>query len=254
MFSCQTEFRGGGAHRRGPWIGDATWDPAGKPFVDGDIRWPNAEISLAIEGAERVVRANNLPNHPTGQFPIAADDDAYAYDRNPNAIAPQAIVLRLPAIPAASGRPNCVPMGMIGFALTGAAIFNALDAQGRDAPAHEIQDACGGHPERRGQYHYHDRSACMEDARSQPGGHSDLVGYAIDGFGIFGLAGADGAEITNADLDECHGHSHEMVWDGQRRDIYHYHLSREYPYTIGCFRGTVQLAAQAGPRRRGARR
>ena len=42
--------------------------------------------------------------------------------------------------------------------LTGNVFFNALDAVGRDAVAHEIQDACEGHPERSSLYHYHNLS------------------------------------------------------------------------------------------------
>jgi len=49
---------------------------------------------------------------------------------------------------------------------------------------------------------------------------------------------AQGRELTNADLDECHGRASEVLWDGSRVRIYHYVLTREYPYTIGCFRGT----------------
>jgi len=102
-------------------------------------------------------------------------------------------------------------MGMIGFALTSVALFNALDGMGRDAPAHEIQDTCQGHPERNGQYHYHDHSPRMIDKRSAAGGHSDSVGYALDGFGIYGLCGSSGRLMTNADLGACHGHSHRRV-------------------------------------------
>ena len=32
------------------------------------------------------------------------------------------------------------------------------------------------------------------------------MGYAIDGFGIFGRYGDGGKALTSADLDECHGH------------------------------------------------
>ena len=48
--------------------------------------------------------------------------------------------------------------------------------------------------------------------------------------------------MTNADLDACHGHSHRIHWDGQNRDLYHYHMSKEYPYSIGCYRGRVNVA------------
>ena len=39
-------------------------------------------------------------------------------------------------------------------------------------------------------------------------------------------------------LDECHGHTHEIEWDGELVKRYHYHATAEYPYTVGCYRGT----------------
>jgi hypothetical protein len=44
--------------------------------------------------------------------------------------------------------------------------------------------------------------------------------------------------VTNAQLDECHGHVHPVMWNGTLQPIYHYHLNREFPYAVGCFRGT----------------
>jgi hypothetical protein len=119
--------------------------------------------------------------------------------------------------------------------LTGSALFNALDAAGRDAVAHETQDACRGHPEMSGRYHYHSITPCLDEGDT---GHAEPVGYAFDGFGIYGHVGVDGAVLTDADLDECHGHVHPIEWDGQPIEIYHYHATWEYPYTLGCFRGT----------------
>ena len=246
IYSCQSRFMGRGAFGPTPWIENDLWDPAGKPTVDGTVQWPNAAITVTLEGTQRVIRANNLPSHATGEFPIARSDDAYQYDRNPNSIRTQSIVLSLPALPQIAKTASCLSMGMVGFALDGTAIFNGLDAQGRDAPAHEVQDSCNGHPQRSGQYHYHNASPCMKDTRSETSGHSDLVGYALDGFGIYGLYGEGGKKITNADLDACHGHTHEIMWDGQKRTLYHYHLSEEYPYTLGCFTGTPLHVAHSG--------
>lgn len=243
--SCQTSFFGGGAFRDGPWITGDTWDPDRKPTVDGSVSWPS-EISISVEGGERVIRANNLPDHPTGAYPIQPTDDAYDYDRNPNAIRDQDIVLTLPVDPQVADTPSCVPMGMIGFTLSGAAIYNALDGAGRDAPAHEIQDVCNGHPQRSGQYHYHSYSTCLDDTRSGPDGQSDLLGYAIDGFGIYGPYEAGDEVVTNEDLDACHGHTSAVMWNGELTDIYHYHFTAEYPYTIGCFVGTPRHVQGAG--------
>lgn len=44
--------------------------------------------------------------------------------------------------------------------------------------------------------------------------------------------------MTNADLDECHGHTHTIDWDGARVAMYHYHATWEFPYVVGCFKGT----------------
>ena len=197
VYSCQQRFNPNapGAQASGAWLTGKTWDPSKKPIVDGNVRWKNTSIKIASQGNNRSVTANNLPTHGTGVFPVKRSDDAYQYDRNPNRIKTQKIGLKLPANPQIAKKSSCVPMGMIGFSLTGAAIFNSLDARGDDAPAHEIQDKCGGHPERTGQYHYHNHSPCMADKSGKSGKHSDLVGYALDGFGIFGLHGKAGKQL-----------------------------------------------------------
>lgn len=242
VYSCQTSFNPNapGAQASGDWINEAknTWDPDIKPIIDGSVMWPS-EIFISLEGDQRVITGNGLPDHATGTFPVSPSDDAYQYDRNPNSIQAQEILLKLDANPELATTPSCVPMGMIGFATSGAAIFNALDARGNDAPAYEIQDACNGHPERQGQYHYHDYSDCLVDTKSGPNGHSDLVGYALDGFGLFGKFEATNVEVHSDDLDACHGHTSTIEWDGELKDMYHYHFSADYPYTLGCFMGDV---------------
>jgi hypothetical protein len=236
-----------GSDRQGEWIQGEWWNPEGKPVVDGEVFWGNTWIETHFENNQRVIRANNVPYHPTGIFPISPNDDAYQYDRNPNALRDQNILLTLPIIPTEADQPSCLPMGMIGFANTGVAIYSALDAQQRDAPAHEIQDQCKGHPEVSGQYHYHDWSDCIEDFAGRGGQHSSLIGYALDGFGIFGFWGEYGQELHNFDLDACHGHKHWIIWEGGWREMYHYHITHEYPYTLGCFKGQVNAGNPPPP-------
>ncbi|MCI0552753.1 MAG: YHYH protein [Anaerolineae bacterium] len=239
VYSCQTQFNGGGATGTGNWLnGDGTWDATKKAVVDGSVTWPHS-FTISVQGDQRVFTGNDLPNHPTGVFPISPDDDAYTVDRNPNSIRVQSITLTLPANPAIAAQPNCVG-GEVGIMFSGVVIFNAFDAEGRDAGAHEVQDSCDGHPQVSGFYHYHSLSDCIEDTTA---GHSALMGYAFDGFGIYGYYGEDGAELTNADLDECHGHIHVVEWDGQQVEMYHYHATHEFPYTVGCFKGTPSVRA-----------
>jgi hypothetical protein len=239
VFSCQQRFDPGfgGAHAAGAWLKDGTYDPDLKPVVDGSVAWPS-HVEITLKGDRRIIWTNRLPSHPTGVFPISPQDDAYAHDRNPHAIREGRVLLDLPAEPRLADAPSCLPMGLVGVMLSGAALFHALDGVGRDAPAHEILDGCDGHPERTGEYHYHDHSPCMaDDGVAQPGGHGRLLGFALDGFGIFGPQGEDGVAQTNAGLDACHGHSHEIIWNGKPARIYHYHFTAEYPYSIGCFAG-----------------
>lgn len=100
--------------------------------------------------------------------------------------------LTLPEMPAPASQPTCVPMGMVGFTTDGVAIYNAVDNGGIDAAAHEVQDRCNGHPQRDGQYHYHGPSPCMPN-ETTPG----LVGYALDGFGIYGMGDATTRRILH---------------------------------------------------------
>jgi YHYH protein len=240
VMACMTSFPGGGgAHKVGEWIKNGLWFPAQKPIVEGNIIWPNAQISISVKGQSRIISANNLPTHATGEFPINPTSKAYEYDRNPNKILKQTVLLRLPVKPAIADKPSCVPMGMIGFTTSGAAIFNAFDLSGRDAPAYEIQDKCNGHPEPGGSYHYHGWSPCLESANEKATEHSKLVGFILDGFPIYGPKGEGGLKLSNAELDACHGHTHAVLLDGQLKNSYHYHFTKEYPYTIGCFMGNV---------------
>lgn len=248
VWSCRQNFDEGpfgiGARRRGEWIyPDGTWNPAAKTVeVDGNVTWDNFRYEIRLEGDVRKLIGNGLPDHQTGVFPVAESDDAYGYDRNPNRIAEYSLVHDLPAAPQLASAPIGTHDGAVGVMKSGVVIFNALDAAGRDAVAHEIQDKCNGHPEVGNRYHYHNLSRCIDEKPED--GHSQLVGYALDGFGIFGKFGEGGKLLTNGDLDECHGHTHEIKWDGRRVEMYHYHATREYPYSVGCFRGRSTVVRQ----------
>jgi hypothetical protein len=236
IWACRVDPNGGGAFRNGPWIkADGTYDFTHKAVVPGDVHWPS-RYTMRVEGANRVFSLNDLPAHGTGTFPIPSGSTAYQYDRNPNAIAAQSFDVVLPAEPVVVAAPSCAP-GAVGILLSGAVLFNALDAPGRDAVAHETQDKCQGHPQQGGVYHYHWITTCFDDKR-EADGHSALVGYALDGFGIYGRYGEGGKLLSSADLDACHGHTHAITWNGRRVVMYHYHATWDFPYTIGCLRGT----------------
>jgi hypothetical protein len=247
--SCQQKFPPGapGAVANVPWIHNTSWDPGQKIVVQGKVRWPRARITITLRGNSRVIHTLDLPvDATTGTFPISPSSAAYRYDRNPNKIVPQNDIFELPRNPLPARQPGCLGSGPIGVLTNGVLLFDALDAAGRDAPAHEIQDSCDGHPDQRDVYHYHSVSACV---LANATGHSTLVGYAVDGYGIYVERDAHGKLLTDADLDACHGRVSPVLWNGRRERIYHYDATPEYPYTIGCFRAhsIIKQGALTGP-------
>jgi hypothetical protein len=168
----------------------------------------------------------------------------------PNAefqVTPQNVLLTLPTNPQPAASPSSVPMGRIGIALNGVPIFNALGDAGRLAVAHEGEDLSNGHPQMQGEYRYHGPSPWLPNQT----GSEVLIGCAHDGFGIYSIYDANGRELTNGDLDECHARTSEILWDGAKVSMDRYALTREYPDTIGWFRGTPVQVRNVGGGRRG---
>ncbi len=149
-------------------------------------------------------------------------------DRNPGIPSSKNLKFVIPSKPNILDVPKCLSLGLVGVTTNGVVIYNASDARGNDAVAHEIVDVFGGHPAR-DEYHYHFIPERF-DKNSLEDGHSGKVGYIIDGFPIYGYKGSGGKLITNKDLDICHGHAHGELG-------YHYNATLDYPYTVGCFRG-----------------
>lgn len=250
LFTCPQYERSltgfaGGAEVRGPWFSeDGQWYyPSKKVHVQGHVHHHGSFAETHSEQA-RVITTNDLPrDHPTGQFPVAQDDTAYQYDRNPNTIRPQRLTYVLPPKPT-YGKPQCVA-NEVGVMLSGVILFNALDSSGRDAGAWEVQDSCSGHPEIVGEYHYHTLSPCIPNP-----GVGEVLGYALDGFPITGGQLGPDNVLTTGDLDECHGITSAIVLDGEEVTMYHYVMTEDFPYSVGCFRGrptTVQGHPQPGP-------
>jgi len=143
---------GGGAQAAGPWFSAdrTTYDIDEKVSVQGSVDWP-ADSSITTRNGRRTIWTNDLPTHATGTFPVQTSDPAYAYDRNPNSIRAQDVTLVLDSTPT-YGHAQCMG-GQVGVMTSGAELFSAFDAGGRDAGAWEVQDGCAGHPQIEGAYH-----------------------------------------------------------------------------------------------------
>jgi hypothetical protein len=220
-----------GAQTRGPWFvnNNTEWDSTKKANVSGNVSWEHAFSQKIVDG-KRILTTNDLPDHTTGVFPVQASDLAYRYDRNPNSIKAQSLTYTLAEEPTYSDTAHCMS-GEVGVMLSGAAIFNAFDAGGRDAGAWEVQDGCQGHPQNKGEYHYHTLSSCIKNATVDT-----VIGYALDGFPITGPTISSGNILTTEDLDECHGITSEITLDGKKTKTYHYVMTQDFPYSVSCFR------------------
>jgi hypothetical protein len=220
----------------GPWIDpvNKTFDFTARPIDQGRVYWDQARFTVTTSGDQRVFAGNGLPlDTPTGVYPVAASDPARQYDMNPNAISTQQIAFSLPRNPTLDPNgPHCA-YKRVGITLDGIQLHGPIDSSGRDEIAYQLQDVCTGDPQPGGGYHHHVLSECMPHIHE----HNALVGYALGGFGIFSPYDQNGKELTSADLDECHGITSAIDWDGQTVAMYHYVLTRDFPYELGCFRG-----------------
>ena len=240
-----------GAIHDGPWIEYQTWNLLDKIAVRGEVSWKDAARFTEQSGATtRTITTMRVPTvGTTGEFPIARDDPAHAYDRNPSSIPPRSKTVTIPRTPTKAARPSCLPMGAIGVAKNGVMLYNALDARNMDARAHEMQDSCEGHPNF-AEYHYHAGSACVVGSDTNAGANSAvLFGYAFDGFGIYVERDSKGNMLTNKDLDACHGRTSKVMWNGKVQRVYHYVVTQEFPYLLGCFTGTNAVPPAGGPQR-----
>ncbi len=177
-----------------------------------------------------IVHSNGIPDHSTGDFPNRD---------NPNRIKEQNYTFKVPRHPQKADRVTKLPMGPIGVAINGVPFYNPYNAEGQDAVKNEVFDDCCGHPDPMGRYHYHIYPKCIHTSfKDEADKHSPLIGYAFDGFAIYGPNAEGGKAPT--DLDDCNGHT-----DDTRG--YHYHVSRKFPYILGGYRGVVEMSNLDGP-------
>lgn len=186
LWLCGLLANGAGADDASDWTNpDGTWDYTRKPQVEGNVTW-DSEFDITLDGnGKRIITGNALPDHPTGVFPIQRGTIPYQYDGNPNIISPHVVYYELPALPTVAASPSCVGFGPSGISLTGSAIYHGASTLGTDAAAHEMLDRFGGHTDGTETYHYHFPAQDLQDhIHPHTSGHSVLMGYMLDGFGI----------------------------------------------------------------------
>lgn len=93
-------------------------------------------------------------------------------------------------------------------------------------------DDAGGHINVHQGYHYHAATG-LSTTIEQDDNYAPLIGYAMDGHGIYEMLDGDGNEPT--DLDDCRGHSDDIRG-------YHYHVDAAGNNNfINCLQGAYVL-------------
>ncbi|WP_370979777.1 YHYH protein [Agaribacterium sp. ZY112] len=251
----------------------------------------NSEVSISLDADECVLTANGIPNHDFNDESARFATDVSAINRS----------FRFPQTPsfAASASPlsqqsyDAVMLNGVVLDILSAGCYKPNDAMADTdgnvpvgcrledgwlldplSPLNRFgTDLHNAHTQPDGTYHYHGNPMALFD--DLPGSFgSPVIGYAADGFPIYGsyfydesegrvrkaLSGyelktgerpsgeanpsgnydgqyIDDYEFTGAgDLDECNG----MLVNGQ----YAYYVSDNYPWVIACFKGEVNASFQ----------
>lgn len=178
-------------------------------------------VGISWDAEYVYIEGNGLPNHPMmkgitrwqQQVPIPHDftgKNRFRLPLNPEPLdEPQELTLK----------------GAIAIAVNGIPIFHALTQSGADAYLNGELDEWGGHCGRGDDYHYHIAPRHLE----QIVGKGNPVAYGLDGFPIYLENPA-----KDKPLDKCHGYFDD---DGN----YRYVGTLKNPYTLGFFRGKVDL-------------
>ncbi|MCA9247873.1 MAG: YHYH protein [Planctomycetales bacterium] len=231
------------------WLRPGFKDLAGS-LVETD-HWVANNVVVRFTDEHLVVHSQGLPNHPTATFP----DRTRSLDGNPNYIQQHDNTWYIPLAPkeAADRRAmqnennndHALPMGPIGVAVNGVVFFNPFDHL-LDEDAVWRLDRCCGHPAPNWLYHYHKYPVCVKSPWCDDGAaHSPLIGFAFDGFPVYGpyeAAGELAKSSLRHPLNEFNVHH-----DDQRG--WHYHVTPgQFPHIIGGYWGVVETKN----RRRGA--
>ncbi|MFN6161852.1 MAG: YHYH protein [Planctomycetota bacterium] len=192
-------------------------------------------LRLSHDENHLIVQSQGYPNHPTAVFPNSG---------NPNSIRVQDFTFRFPLVPRKAEAVTRLPMGPIGMTLNGVVFFNPFEMAGQNAVEGYDEvwlDSCCGHPQQTGVYHYHKYPTCVKSPFVDSGkGHSPIIGFAFDGFPVYGPFESDGQramELTGERaLDACNGHDDPVRG-------YHYHVTpNRFPYILGGYAGVIEAS------------
>ncbi len=237
----------------------------------------NGDLAISLVNGKCIFQTNNIPNHDF-------NDGGTAF---PNDVSAQNITFEITATPSHAltssnislQRDNAILLNGVKVDLLAAACYgvgdgkigcNDINQLWRYDPMFVANgfkvDSHNAHSQPNGSYHYHGKPNAFYDVENT-GVESPLIGFAADGYPIYGPFFDDGNTVREAlssyqvisgnrpdstgnpggtydgtyrddyqyvdnsgDLDECNG----MTIDGS----YGYYITDGFPYVLTCFKGT----------------
>ena len=142
--------------------------------------YPMPELGVSCSGDTRTVTSNGIPH--------------YTYQSmTPNGLSAQNFTWEVPLNPAMADATSSIPcLGTVGYTINGIPVYGPNegpfpDPYG-DPIANDVMDWCQGHTGGNADYHYHGiLETCM--AMEETEGPSPVLGFAMDGFPIYGPRG-----------------------------------------------------------------
>jgi len=207
--------------------------------------------SITSDGTWIYIKTKDLPDHKSPYYPTnnSLHEDysgltfgGNTFIKNPNSIVEQSATIKIPLNPAVNTSHPATPLGPIGIALNGVALFNQYAGPNNQALTGEIAtfDKYYGHPQQTGIYHYHVEPIYLTTVKYTK---SSLIGFLLDGFPVYGPQEENGNTVTSNDLDVYHGHTHATL--DFPNGTYHYHFTDDAPYLNGSgFYGTPGTVSQ----------
>ena len=199
-----------------------------------------ASAQVACDGQYAYVSSQGLPTHTMMDGITATNLQVPTAQRFLGSNA-----WRIPLAPRLADVPTAVVDGPVGVAVNGIPIFNPCKQGGcanGDTKVLGELDVCNGHAGRADDYHYHAAPVCLMATRPASYWDTHPLGWALDGFGIYGYNDADGKPAARDAL--CGGNT-LPVSNGPAG--YKYHVTEVSPYVMSCLRGvpSPDLAGQS---------
>lgn len=200
----------------------------------------HAEAWLNPEGMSVVYTSTTVIVRSTGVPPASSSFGPFPNAYNRYSVFEQDYVFQFPRNPVVSPTTTSLPVDTpIGVMVNGVPFYSATSAiyggsvLNSKNPAYVLLDKCNGLVDAGGDYRYYASPDCLlQELGDTVGQPSPLVGFAFDGFPLYGPYAENGQAPT--DLDACNGRVGD---DG----TYRYHVTMGAPYLLGCFRGIPSI-------------